>query len=134
MRTIEARRYRCLACNTTTTVAPRGVLTERRYTAFAIVLAIALWSVARIASREVRAELSPVPFASFSHTAWPTLRGWIDAAATLFPRVRSSPREWACRQRGAHIASTIRAFAPPTVRGSLRGELFAGAPIAALAR
>lgn len=118
------------------TVVPRGVLTRRRYAAVAIALAIALWALVGLPSRAVRAELSPIPFASLTHTTWPALRRWIDAVADarLFPCVRGRPPAWSRRSYGARIAATIRAFAPPPTRTSLRDEVFAGAPFAARAR
>jgi hypothetical protein len=132
---ILLRRYRCTACGAILVVGPCGLLAHRRYSAAAIALALTLWSALAMCARAVRAAFSPVPFASFAHTSWPGMLRWVDAiiAGCLFVRIHvgpGSPR----RERAGRAVSAIRAFAPPTIRGSLRHEVFAGARFAALPR
>lgn len=132
-RSILVRRYRCTACGAILLVGPSGLLAHRRYSAAAIALALTLWSAVAMCARAVRAAFSAVPFASFAHTSWPSMLRWVDAIVTgrLFVRIHvgpGSPR----RERAGRAVSAIRAFAPPTLRGSLRHEVFAGARFAAL--
>lgn len=128
------RRYRCTRCGAIILVGPRGVIRSRRYTLFAIVLALAAWLVPGATARAVRAAFSSIPFAPLSHITWPALLRWIDAIASgrLLPCVRGSPPEWSRRQQAERVVSTIRAMAPPSARTSVAEEVFAGAFHAAL--
>jgi len=132
---IRLRRFCCTACDATWLVGPCGVLSRRRYSAFAIVLALAAWIAPGATARAVRAVHSPIPFESFSHTTWRAMLRWIDAisAGRLFPFVRGSPPDWSRRKRAERVVSTIRAMAPPTDRTSIEQEVFAGAFFAARA-
>jgi hypothetical protein len=130
---IRLRRFCCTACGAIWLVGPCGVLSRRRYTAFAIVLALAAWMADGATARGVRAVHSSIPFESFSHTTWPAMLRWIDAVSSgrLFPCVRGSPPDWPRRRCAERVVSTIRAMAPPTPGTSIEQEVFAGAFFAA---
>lgn len=74
---VMTRRYRCTACGCVCSVVPRGVLPCKHYSAGAIALALALWSMLRVPSPQVRRLVSP--FKSVGFTAarrWVSLFRW----------------------------------------------------------
>lgn len=127
---ILTRRYRCQPCGAVVVVVPRGVLRRRLYSAGAIALALALWSVAELAPAEVRRRVSP--FAVVGATAaagWSSLRRWSRAvrAGRLFPVVRALPAEATLRQVAARAATTLAAWAPGAGGLSIDSAAFLGA-------
>ena len=112
---ILARRYRCQLCSAVVVVVPRGLLRRRLYSAGAIALALALWSVAELGPAEVRARVSPLRIVGATAAAgWASLRRWSRAvrAGGLFPVVRALPEEATLRQVAARAATTLAAYGP----------------------
>ncbi len=109
-RVVVVRRYRCRHCGAVVTVVPRGVMPRRHFSASAIGLALALFGLLGVATRVVRQRVSE---STGLHWSWPTLRRWVDAAATLWPSIRPSPEGATRRQRAARAASTLASFALP---------------------
>jgi hypothetical protein len=127
---ILARRYRCQPCGAVVVVVPRGVLRRRLYSAGAIALALALWSLAELAPAEVRTRVSP--FAIVGATAavgWASLRRWSRSvrAGQLFPVVRALPAEASLRQVAARAATTLAAYLPGTGGLPITSAAFLGA-------
>lgn len=127
---ILARRYRCQACGAVVVVVPRGVLSQRLYSAGAIALALALWGAADLAPTEVRARVSP--FAIMGATAaagWANLRRWSQAVRSgrLFPVVRALPAQATLRQVAARAATTLAACAPGAGGLAIESAAFLGA-------
>ena len=73
---VFVRRFLCLRCGRTFTVAPAAALPRRRYTVRAIVLAIVLRGWEGFTTREVR---DRVAFAESDEGSWPQLRRWVCA-------------------------------------------------------
>ena len=127
---ILLRRYRCLRCEAIVMVVPRGLLSRRLYSAGAIVLALALWSVAELAPAEVRARVSPLRIVGATAAAgWASLRRWSRAvrAGRLFPVVRTLPAEATLRQVAARTATTLAAYAPGAEGLAIDSAAFLGA-------
>ncbi len=127
---ILSRRYRCLPCGAVIVVVPRGILRRRLYSAGAIALALALWSVAELAPAEVRRRVSPFTVVGASAAAgWASLRRWSRAvrAGRLFPVVRALPAEATLRQVAARAATTLAACAPGSGGLSIDSAAFLGA-------
>lgn len=127
---ILLRRYRCLSCGTVVMVVPRGVLRGRLYSAGAIALALALWSVAGLSPAEVRARVSPLRIVGATAAAgWASLRRWSRAVreGRLFSVVRALPAEATLRQVAARAATTLAACAPGAGGLALDSAAFLGA-------
>jgi hypothetical protein len=108
------------------TVVPRGVMSRRHFSASAIGFALALFGLVGTATRLVRGRVSD---STGLHWSWPALRRWVDAAPTLWPRIRPSPDDATRRQRAARAASTLVSFALPdeALAGDLAALAFFGA-------
>jgi hypothetical protein len=120
------RRYLCVACGAVITVAPGAVLPKRLFTAAAIAMALALWSVAGESSPKVRAQISPLKtMGDASARSWLTLRRWTRDARGLFRLVRPWPDGWPPRRGAERVATTLAALAPGS--GTIAERAFAGA-------
>jgi hypothetical protein len=127
---ILARRYQCQPCGAVVLVVPRGILRRRLYSAGAVALALALWSVAELAPAEVRRRVSPFTILGATAAAgWASLRRWSRAvrAGRLFPVVRALPAEASLRQAAARAATTLAACAPGSGGLPLDSAAFLGA-------
>lgn len=115
---LRVRRYVC-RCGALLTVVPSGVVSGRRYTVPAIVLALALWGVAGLPAREVRGRTSPWRHVGREAAGrWRQLGRWVSAirAGRLLPRARV-PARGTPREHAAEIAHQAGAHALPTLRG-----------------
>jgi hypothetical protein len=126
---LDLRRYRCTACAAVTTVAPRDLLPRRLFAAPAIALALALWGLAQLAARAVRARVSPWRVVGATAAAgWTQLRRWARVAPQLFARAHLAAVPGPLRGAAAHAATVLRGFAPPTVRtAAVVAQVAAGA-------
>lgn len=123
---LQLRRYLCVACGAVLTVAPAAVLPRRLFTAGAIALALALWSVAGVPSPAVRDRISPhKAIGHASARTWLTLRHWTRSARCLFGAVRPWPDSWPPRKAAERIATTLASLCPEA--GKLPARAFAGA-------
>jgi hypothetical protein len=128
--TIRLRRYLCRACGAVATVAPRGTVCKRLYSAAAIALALVLWAVEGMPESEVRQRVCPWAGDPYgATTGWTALRRWARAAreGRLFPGVRRAPEGWSLRRVAERVATTLAALAPPPSGGPLSAQAFRGA-------
>ena len=112
---VLGRRYECQACGAVLLVVPGGVLHRRLYSAAAIALALAVWSIEEETPAEVRARVSPWRIVGpAAAAAWASLRRWAKAVrgGRLFPMVREPPDGTTLRQVAARAATTLAALAP----------------------
>jgi hypothetical protein len=89
---IFARRYACQRCGVILLVVPAAVPARRLFDLATIALALARWSVDGIASRAVRAEVSPLRrIGDSACRAWSQLRRWARRAGEILgpPRARA---------------------------------------------
>jgi hypothetical protein len=117
---VVGRRYACQACGAVLLVVPGGVLRRRLYSAAAIALALAVWSIESKPPAEVRARVSPwMRVGPTAAAAWASLRRWAKAVrrGRLFPVVRELPADATLRQVAARAATTLAALAPSSVEG-----------------
>lgn len=128
---IVGRRYECQKCGAVMFVVPGGVLRRRLYSAAAIALALAVWSLEEEAPAEVRARVSPWRMVGpAAAAAWASLRRWAKAvrAGWLFPVVRALPGDARLREVAGRAATTLAAHAPSSTDGlSLATRAFLGA-------
>src|SRR5260370_17621640 len=106
---------------------PGGVLAGGLYTASAMGLALALWSVVGRAEAATRTRVSPFAIVGAGATArWMTLRRWAtDAGASrLFATARAPPPGLVRRQHAERAAAALVALAPPGL--PLEQAAFAG--------
>ena len=124
------RRYRCGPCGAIITVVPQGIIARRHYSASAIVLAMALFGVERLAPRDVRAAVSPWQIiGETAVSGWTALRRWIGAvrARTLLRETRRASPGASARQIAEHVTMTAAALAAPSLRHlPLLAQAFAG--------
>lgn len=126
--TLRQRRYRCTRCRAVVVVRPRAVLTNRRYTAPAIALALWLWAVELSTDAAVRAKTSVRAAIGVSRPErWTTLRRWAKAArdGTLWPRV-STDGIWTLRQCAERVVRVLAGYADVEDTRD-RGRVFAAA-------
>jgi len=128
---VLGRRYECQACGAVLLVVPSGVLRRRLYSAGAIALALAIWSIEDQTPAEVRARVSPWRIVGpAAAEAWASLRRWARAARAgrIFPAVRELPAGASLRKVAARAATTLAALAPSSTEGqSLGTRAFLGA-------
>ncbi len=135
MVTVQVRRYRCTACRAIITVAPRGVLRRRLYSASAIGWVLARLGLDGAAVVHLRAEVSPSMVTG--HRAvdrWITAARWIEASRSgeLFPRLGPHAASSRRRQIAERTAMQLVALAPCGVTTEiLTHAAFAGAALAA---
>jgi hypothetical protein len=132
---VAQRRYRCRHCHAIIVVAPSGVLWGRHYSASAIGWALALFGVMRRPACEVRQRTSPWKVVGATAArGWATLRRWISAVreGRLFTQVRPAPPDWTARKVAERVATTLAAYAPPSVSElPMSARVFIGAAQAA---
>lgn len=128
---VLGRRYACQDCGAVILVVPGGILRRRLYSAAAIALALAVWSLEEQTPAEVRAQVSPWRIVGpAAAAAWASLRRWAKAVrgGRLFPVVRELPDGAALRQVAARAATTLAALSPSSAEGlSLGTRAFLGA-------
>lgn len=128
---VGCRRYACQACGSVLLVVPGGVLRRRLYSAAAVALALAVWSLEEQTPAEVRARVSPWRIVGpAAAAAWESLRRWARAVrgSRLFPVVRELPADATLRQVAARAATTLAALAPSAAEGlPLGSRAFLGA-------
>lgn len=84
LRTVLARRYACQGCGAVLLVVPAAVCRRRLFDLATIAFALARWLHDGVASRRVRAEVSPLRFVGDSaQRAWSQLRRWRRAAVEI---------------------------------------------------
>lgn len=116
---VPVRRYRCIACESTLTVVPRGVVRHRHYSAAAIGLALALYGLERLPVAVVRKRISPwIRLGESAVGRWAALGRWLRAVKRrlLFPGVRAVPSGFTLRQIAERAGAALAACAPPTAR------------------
>ena len=126
---VKVRRFRCTACDATTTVAPASVLTKRLYLASTMALAFVLLGVRHLAQRTVRARLSAwKTLGDGSSSRWDALLNWLNAVRQrrLFPLVRELPEGWPSWRVAERVATTLAALGPPGLT-PLEAAAFEGA-------
>lgn len=128
---VLGRRYECQDCGVVILVVPGAILHRRLYSAAAIALALAAWSIEEQTPAEVRARVSPWRIVGpAAAAAWASLRRWAKAVrgGRLFPVVRDLPAGATLRQVAARAATTLAALAPSSAEGlSLGARVFLGA-------
>lgn len=102
---VFVRRFLCVHCGRTFTVAPAGTLSRRRYTVRAIVLAIVLRGLKGFTAREVR---DRVAVTDSDEGSWPQLRRWVCAD---WPQIDGLPRG-SPGERAEKIAQYFVGLAP----------------------
>jgi len=122
-RVLVLRRFRCVACGGTCTVAPREVIARRLFSLCAIALAFALWGLARLPAPAVRAKVSP--WSQVGVTAaetWSQHRRWARGP------LAGPPSTGSLRERAARRARQAAGHAPPSHRARpLPAQAFLGA-------
>lgn len=120
-----ARRYRCQGCGAVVLVVPQGVLPRLRYTAFAVVTALALWGLGRTSSASARDVVSPWSSSGDERFhGWRSLTRWARAGPPLWPGlyVDESAKP---RLRALSIVTQLSARAP-TPTGDLLADALSG--------
>jgi ferredoxin len=132
---IEVRRYLCRGCGLAMTVVPRATVHKRLYSAAAIALALALWTLAQMPEATVRERISPWKVISPTNAPvmWTTLKRWARAIRhrRLFPSLKPAPPDWTLRRVAERAAMGLSARAPPSPGETLWAQAFAGAAHAA---
>jgi hypothetical protein len=115
-REIHARRYRCIQCGTTVTVAAPSVVRRRLYGACAIALALALFGLQGQTARSVREAIAPTAGhrEPAEGASWSTLRRWASEAkaGTLTDDSRACPESFTLRQAAGRAAMMFQALGP----------------------
>jgi hypothetical protein len=112
---LQVRRYRCRACAAVLTVVPRGVLPGRRYGAFAIAWALALFGLLGLPAIAVRQRVTSWRAEPYtSNLAWASLRRWARALRDrrLFPRLPRPAPPATLRRIAERAAMALTAEAP----------------------
>jgi hypothetical protein len=111
-RSVGVRRYKCTQCGATVTVAPRGVVRRRLYTARAIGLALALFGIQLASVHAARAAIAPMASARdpAEGATWSTLRRWAHEAkaGTLFVEGHACPPTFTLRQAAERAATALQ--------------------------
>jgi hypothetical protein len=76
---VFVRRFLCRNCNQTMTVGPRVRLTQRLYSASAVVLALMLWGLCGLSAGDIRKEVSPWQVPK-EEVGWKSVRRWAQQA------------------------------------------------------
>jgi hypothetical protein len=131
-RSLGVRRYKCVKCRTTVTVAPPGVVWRRLFAASAIGLALALFGILRASVDTVRKVVATTSSARdrAEGSSWSTLRRWAHAAkaGTLLVEGRGCPETFTLRQAAERAATTLQALGQ---RGTdVLGRVWQGALVA----
>jgi hypothetical protein len=116
---ILLRRYRCRACAAVLTVVPRGILHRRRYTAFAIAWALALFGLLAMRVTDVRERITDWRAKpETTNLAWAALTRWARAVRDrrLFPGIPRPPAASTLRRVAARAAMALAGESPPSAR------------------
>ena len=112
-------------------VGPAELLTRRLYTASAIAWALALFSLAMLSPKAIRALVSPMRCTGAASAArWLTLLRWVSAAGEgrLFRCVAMHSVEGGPRRVAERVAATVASYALPCPEPPpLTALVFAGA-------
>jgi hypothetical protein len=83
---VFVRRFLCRSCHRTMTVGPRQMRAQRRYSASALLLALALWGLCGLSAGAIRKEVSPWQVPA-DVTGWGSLARWAKqgVAGKLWP-------------------------------------------------
>lgn len=115
-RSVGVRRYRCVKCGATVTVAPRSVVRRRLYAASAIGLALALFGIELQSAHAVRTAIAPMESVRdpAEGATWSTLRRWAEEAkaGTLTVEGRACPETFTSRQAAERAATTLGVLGP----------------------
>jgi len=115
-RSVVVRRYRCVKCRATVTVAPRPVVRRRLYAASVIGLVLALFGIQLESAHAVRKAIAPMASARerAEGATWSTLRRWTEEAkaGTLTVEGRACPETFTLRQAAERTATTFGALGP----------------------
>jgi hypothetical protein len=112
---VRVRRFECQRCGACMVVVPREFLPRRLYTASAIGLALALWSLIGATEAATRTRVSPFAIVGpAATTRWMTLRRWASdaGAGRLFATSRAPPPGFVRRQHAERAAAALVALAP----------------------
>lgn len=107
---VWVQRFLCLLCKRSMTVWPPSVVPGRYYSASAILLALALWSVVGLSSLAVRQRVSPWKKQGTSVQSWERPRSWVQAVegGRLFAgAIGGSERSGPARQRAVRIVLVL---------------------------
>ena len=114
LQVVRARRYACQRCGAVILVVPAAVGRRRLFDLATIAFALARWLEDGVASRAVRAEVSPLRFVGDSaRRAWSQLRRWGRAAADILRPPRPVAADGSAVAARLVIA-TVAALAPPS--------------------
>jgi len=113
------RRYLCRACGAVLTVVPRGILRCRRYCAFAIAWALALFGLLRLPAKIVRERMTcwrETPWTT--NPAWAAVIRWVRAVRDrrLFCGLPRSPPSVSLRRVAERAAMALAGAAPAELR------------------
>lgn len=138
---LRLRRYRCRACRTVITVAPRGILPRRRYCAYAIAWALALFGLFGLGAIVVRERVTSWRAAPFTaNLEWVSLKRWARAVRdqSLFPGLPRPAPPATLRRIAQRAAMALGAEAPPAhresapdIRAAHGGVVISAMPLAA---
>ena len=134
---IDVRRYRCLTCNAVCTVGPPELLSGRRYSGAAILMALALWSqlppptgkvgkgLPGLPAHRVRALVSPqLVLGATAAAGWASLPRW--ARAGLWPLLgKLAAASW--RELARLTVAALLRFSPLNPNLPLPERAFAAA-------
>src|SRR5580658_5811110 len=87
---VWVQRFLCVLCKRSMTVWPPSVVPGRYYSASAILLALALWSVVGLSALSVRQRVSPWKTMGDSVAGWERLSNWVQAVEAGRLLVRSA--------------------------------------------
>jgi hypothetical protein len=128
-RSVLVRRYKCVNCGVTVTVAPRAVVRRRLYAASAIGFALALFGLQLASAHAVREAIAPMASArdAAEGARWSTLRRWSEEAkaGTLLVEGRRCPETFTLRQAAERAATTLQALGQRD--GDVLGRVWQGA-------
>jgi hypothetical protein len=128
---LSVRRYRCVHCGATCTVAPADVLPRKLFSGPAIAMALTLWALLATAAHAVGARVNP--WTATSRTAregWPSLPRWA-CDPTVFAWLRQHlDTPGRSRAQAAHLGQRLVGHAPPAARAlPLEAQAFLGARV-----
>jgi len=114
------RRYRCRACSSVLSVVPREVVFRRRYSAYAIAWALALFGLLGLAVTGVRECVTGWRAESWTtNLSWAALKRWTWAVRDqrLFPSLPRAAPSASIRQIAHRAAMALAGEAPLEQRG-----------------
>ena len=106
-REVRVRRYRCSACGCVMIVVPAEMTGHLRYSLWAILWALALWSLDRLSAGEVRRRVSVNGLAGFGEPRlWQSLRRWARQHQRMWPTLIGKTRATS-RQTAEAVVTTL---------------------------